>query len=257
MEPSLSLHGQRALVTGGSRGIGLAFARTLARAGCDVVINHFDDEAKARSEAQALARESGTKIHPLAADVGDPVAARAMVRAAGEQLGGLDILVSNAGICAFAPFLELSDASWRRHAAVNLDAGFYVGQEAARLMVAQGTGGRIVFTTSVGAFRSNATQTHYCATKGGLALLAQGMAIELAPHAITVNCIAPGWIHTDINDEASRDTAAVGAWLKNCPRGRLGRPEDLASALRFVCAASSDYVTGATVTVDGGWNAQL
>ncbi|HQY06984.1 MAG TPA: SDR family NAD(P)-dependent oxidoreductase, partial [Lacunisphaera sp.] len=107
MEPSLSLHGQRALVTGGSRGIGLAFARTLARAGCDVVINHFDDEAKARSEAQALARESGTKIHPLAADVGDPVAARAMVRAAGEQLGGLDILVSNAGICAFAPFLEL------------------------------------------------------------------------------------------------------------------------------------------------------
>jgi 2-deoxy-D-gluconate 3-dehydrogenase len=83
------------------------------------------------------------------------------------------------------------------------------------------------------------------------------MAIELAPHAITVNCIAPGWIHTDINDEASRDTAAVGAWLKNCPRGRLGRPEDLASALRFFCAASSDYVTGATVTVDGGWNAQL
>ena len=169
-----------------------------------------------------------------------------------------DIAISNAGICRFTPFLEIDDETWTRHAAVNFNGGFYVGQQAARHMARQGRGGRIVFTTSVGALRANGTQTHYCATKGGLRLLAQGMALELAPHGITVNCIAPGWIHTDINDAASRDTTAVTPWLKaNCPSGRLGRPDDLKAAVLFLTSTEAGYVTGSTVTVDGGWNAQL
>ncbi|HVU35670.1 MAG TPA: SDR family NAD(P)-dependent oxidoreductase [Opitutaceae bacterium] len=254
----LQPYGRRVLVTGGSRGIGLACAEALAHAGCNVVLNHYADAAKAETEARRLSHDTAVSVQAIEADVGDPVAARALVRTAAERLGGLDIVVSNAGICRFTAFLDLDDTSWRRHAAVNFDAGFYIGQEAARIMIAQGGGGRLVFTTSIGARRSNGGQVHYCATKAGLSLLAQGIAIELAPHRITANCIAPGWIHTDINDAPSRDAAVVEPWLKaHCPAGRLGRPEDLKSAVLFLCAAGSDYVTGSTVGVDGGWNAQL
>lgn len=255
----MNIKGKRALVTGGSRGIGLGYAQTLAAEGCSVVLIHFQDTEKATQECEQLAVQyPQAKFNACDADVGNPDKAREAVRCAADFLGGLDIAVSNAGICKFAPFLELTDEDWGRHVATNFNGGFYVGQESARLMVAQKTGGRIVYTTSIGAFRSNGTQTHYCATKGGLSLLAKGMAIELAPHDITVNCIAPGWIHTDINDEASRDQDAVQPWIKaHCPIGRLGAPEDTKSALIFLCAKESSYVTGATISVDGGWNAQL
>ncbi len=250
--------GSRALITGGSRGIGLAYAEALAAAGCDLFLVHHQDGEQAARECVRLSRETGRSVAHLDADVGEPRVARAAVSQAAETLGGIDIAISNAGLCRFVPFLDLTDEEWRRHFAVNLDAGFFVGHEAARLMVAQGGGGRIVYTTSVGAFRSNATQAHYCATKGGLSLLAQGMALELANHAITVNCIAPGWIHTSINDASSRATDVVEPWLRaNCPMGRLGQPRDLKSALLYLCAAESAYVTGSTVMVDGGWNAQL
>lgn len=255
----MKIKGTRALVTGGSRGIGLGYAQALAAEGCSVVLIHFQDTERAAHEcAQLAASYPNAKFAECEADVGNPAKAREAVRCAAEFLGGLDIAVSNAGICKFAPFLELTDDDWARHVATNFSGGFYVGHEAARLMVAQKTGGRIVYTTSIGAFRSNGTQTHYCATKGGLSLLAQGMALELAPHGITVNCIAPGWIHTDINDGASRDLSAVQPWIKaHCPVGRLGSPEDMQSALVFLCAGESSYVTGSTISVDGGWNAQL
>jgi len=255
----MKITGKRALVTGGSRGIGLGYAQALAAEGCSVMLIHFQDTEKATRECALLAaRYPGARFNACDADVGNSTAARKAVRNAADFLGGLDIAVSNAGICKFAPFLELTDEDWERHVATNFSGGFHVGQEAARLMVEKRNGGRIVYTTSVGAFRSNGTQTHYCATKGGLSLLAQGMALELAPYGITVNCIAPGWIHTDINDEASRDVSAVKPWIKaHCPVGRLGSPEDTKSALIFLCAEESAYVTGATISVDGGWNAQL
>ena len=250
--------GTRALVTGASRGIGLAYAAALAESGCDVVLAHHDDTDKAEVERDRLARTTGRRIYVADTDVGDSLRARRLVDEAVGLLGGIDILVSNAGICDFTPFLELSDDDWHRHLAVNLHGGFYVGQQAAKAMVAAGTGGRIVFTTSIGAIRSSATQTHYCATKGGLHLLAQGMALELGRHGITVNCIAPGWVHTDINDVHSRDAPAVETWLRaNCPAGRLGRPDDLRSALLFLASREAGYVTGSTVAVDGGWGAQL
>lgn len=252
-------HGTRALVTGGSTGIGLAYAEALAAHGCSVALIHRGDSIRAGTHCT---RWSGLypdgKFVDFDVDLGDATAARHAVAKAADALGGLDIAVSNAGICQFTPFLEIDVASWERHLAVNFSAGFHVGQSAARIMRDQGSGGRIVFTTSVGARRSNATQTHYCATKGGLQVLAQGMALELACFGITVNCIAPGWIHTEINDAASRDTAAVESWLKSrCAVGRLGTPRDLGSAILLLCAADSGYITGSTVTVDGGWDAQL
>jgi len=253
-----TLAGRRALVTGGSRGIGLASAEALAHAGCDLVLNHVDDRAKAEMECERLSAATGRRIYHIDADVGKKSAARAMVEKAANLLDGLDILHSNAGICRFTPFLEIDDENWQRHLDINLSGGFWVSQSAARVMVGRKTKGRIIFTTSVGAFRSNATQTHYCATKGGLHLLAQGMALELGGHGITVNCIAPGWMHTDINDEQSRDEAAVKSWLEaNCSVGRLGKPSDLQSAILFLSSKEAEYVNGATITVDGGWNAQL
>ncbi|NNM86063.1 MAG: SDR family oxidoreductase [Phycisphaerales bacterium] len=251
-----TIFGKRALVTGGSRGIGLAYAEALSAQGCSVVINHFKDGAKASAECRRLTNMA--PCYEIDADVGEPAAAREMVQRAASLLGGLDIVISNAGICRFTPFLEISEEIWSRHVEVNLSGAFRVSQEAAWLMVAAGGGGRIVMTTSVGAFRSNSGQTHYCSTKGGLNLLMQGMALELAPHQITVNAIAPGWIHTDINDAASRDSDAVASWLKaHCPAGRLGRPDDVKEALLFLVSRDASYVTGSTLSVDGGWNAQL
>lgn len=254
----MTVYGKHALVTGASRGIGLACAEALARQGCDVVLNHFNDSAKAEQECSRLSKAHGRKVHHIDADVADSKAARRMVERAASLLGGLDIVHSNAGICRFTPFMEIDDDNWQRHVGVNFSGGFYVTQTAARVMINQGTGGRIIFTASIGSFRSNATQTHYCATKGGVHLLAQGMALELGRHGITVNCVAPGWIHTDINDAYSRDVDAVNNWLgANCPVGRLGKPEDLQSAILFLASKESAYVTGATISVDGGWNAQL
>ena len=254
----LTLFGTRALVTGGSRGLGLAGAEALASAGCDIVLNHFRDNAKAESECQRLSKATGRKVYHIDADVGTPPSARAMVSQAVQLLGGLDIVYSNAGICRFTPFLDLDDDTWQRHIDVNFNAGFWVTQTAARQMVKQGTGGRILFTTSVGAFRSNPTQTHYCATKGGLHLLAMGMADELGKHGITVNCIAPGWMHTDINDVQSRDDSLVKPFVaSNVSVGRLGAPEDLKGAVLFLASKEASYVNGATISVDGGWNAQL
>lgn len=254
----LKLFGTRALITGGSRGIGLSVAEALARGGCDLVLNHFNDSEKARHECERLKAETGRRVMHIDADVGKPSSARAMVQEAAEFLGGLDIIHSNAGICKFTPFLEIDDENWQRHMDVNLSGGFRVTQTAASIMVKQGTGGRIIFTASIGSFRSNATQTHYCATKGGVHLLAQGMAIELGPHRITVNCIAPGWIHTDINDAQSRDESLVKSFLQsNVTLGRLGRPTDLQGAVCFLASNEAEYITGATISVDGGWNAQL
>ena len=251
-------YGTRALVTGGSRGLGLAAAEALAEAGCDVVLNHFNDSAKAGKECDRLKAATGRKVNHLDADVGKPSDARAMVRKAAEILGGLDIVLSNAGICKFTPFLELDDETWQRHIDTNFNGGFYVTQTAASLMVAAGKGGRIIFTTSIGAIRSNATQTHYCATKGGLHVLSQGMAIELGRYGITVNCIAPGWMHTDINDAESRNEAAVKPWVEShVSVGRLGKPTDMKAAVLFLASREAEYVNGATISVDGGWNAQL
>ena len=254
----LKPYGTRVLVTGGSRGLGLASAEALAEAGCDIVLNHFNDSAKAEQECKRLAKNTGRKVFHIDADVGNAQAARAMVRKAADLLGGLDIVHSNAGICRFTPFLEIDDENWSRHIATNFNGGFYVAQTAAQVMVEGKRGGRIIFTTSIGAFRSNATQTHYCATKGGLHLLAQGMAIELGSHGITVNCIAPGWMHTDINDAQSRDEAAVKPWVAaHVSVGRLGAPKDVKSAVLFLASKESDYINGTTVNVDGGWNVQL
>ncbi|WP_420582305.1 SDR family NAD(P)-dependent oxidoreductase [Reichenbachiella sp.] len=252
------IKGKRVLITGGSRGIGLSYVDALAKQGCDIVFSHYKDSEKAVAECQRVEDTFNTKIHHIESDIADEKQTEDMVAQAIDILGGIDIMISNGGICKFTEFMDISLDNWNRHMDVNLSGPFRVTQLAAKQMIKQGDGGRIIFTTSVGAYRSNAKQTHYCVSKAGLSLLSMGMAIELGEHNITVNSIAPGWIHTDINDKESRDLKSVEPWIDaKLSVARLGKPKDVESAVLFLASKEAEYTTGSTIFVDGGWNAQL
>lgn len=253
-----NLKGNRVLITGGSRGIGLSYANAFARQGCKIVINHYKDTKKAREECSRLMAETKATVYDVDMDIGCIGNAEKIINKSIHYLGGLDIVISNAGICDLTPYLDVTYENWMRHMDVNLNGPFLLMQIAAKQMIKQGNGGRIIITTSVGAFRSNRNQTHYCATKGGLNLLAMGMALELGEYGITVNCIAPGWIHTDINDKESRNKENISEWIENhAAIKRLGKPKDHESAVLFLASQEADYMTGSTIFIDGGWNAQL
>lgn len=248
----MRLEGRRALVTGAAtHGMGRAIAEALAAEGAEVAVHHYR-EAEAAAELVAALRATGRRAVALQADLGDPVAARALVRRAVETLGALDVLVNNAAAFSRVPFLDLTDAEWDRVHAVNLRGYFATGQEAARHMVARGAGGRIIMVSSVNQVTVNPGLAHYVATKGGVMQLARAMALELAPAGVTVNLIAPGTIETDLNRQALADPATRQARLARIPMRRLGQPEDVAGAAVFLASDAASYVTGATITIDGG-----
>jgi len=248
----MRLEGRRALVTGaGTRGMGRAIAEALGVEGADVAVHYYGDGTAARELVDRL-RASGRRAVDLGADLGDPMAARALVRRAIDALGGLDVVVCCAATLSRVPFLDLTDAEWDRVHAVNLHGYFAVGQEAARHMVERGGGGRIVMVSSVNQVTVNRGIAHYAATKGGVMQLAKAMALELAPQGITVNLIAPGTIETDLNRAFLADPENRRAKLGLIPMERIGRPEDVAGAAVFLASAAAGYVTGATIVVDGG-----
>lgn len=248
----MRLEGRRALVTGaGTRGMGRAIAEALGAEGADLAVHYYGDGAVARELVDRL-RASGRRAVDLGADLGDPTAARALVRRAIDALGGLDVVVCCAATLSRVPFLDLTDAEWDRVHAVNLHGYFAVGQEAARHMVERGGGGRIVMVSSVNQVTVNRGIAHYVATKGGVMQLAKAMALELAPQGITVNLIAPGTIETDLNRAFLADPENRRAKLGLIPMERIGRPEDVAGAAVFLASAAAAYVTGATIVVDGG-----
>ena len=248
----MSLEGKRALVTGaGSRGIGRAIAEAFGADGADVAMHYYGDGAGAL-ELIARMRASGRLAVALPADLADPSAARALVRRAIDELGGLDIAVCCAATLSRVPFLDLTDAEWDRVQAVNLRGYFAVGQEAARHMVAHGAAGRIIMVSSVNQVSVNRGIAHYAASKGGVMQLAKAMALELAPSGVTVNLIAPGTIETDLNRAFLAQPENRAAKLGLIPMDRIGRPEDVAGAAVFLASEAAAYVTGATITVDGG-----
>lgn len=244
MALAIDLGGRRALVTGaGTEGIGRATARLLARAGARVAVHHLAEP----DAAAALAAETGGPV--LQADFADPAAAARLPHLAAEAMGGLDILVANAGALLRKPLAETTDAEFARIHTVNLQAGFALAREASGLM---GRGGRIVFTSSVNQWMPNPGLVAYGSSKAGLGGLARQMALELAASGITVNAVAPGTIETELNREARADPAWRERKLALIPAGRTGRPEDVAGAILFLCSDLADYVTGTTLTVDGG-----
>ena len=249
------LTGRTALVTGSSRGIGLAIAQGLAEAGADIVVNSRQSDAveQARERLNGL----GLRTHGAAFDVADEAA----VEAAFEQFDrdgiAIDILVNNAGIQHRAPMLDLALADWQRVIDTNLTAAFLVGRAAARRMIARGRGGKIVNIGSLTSAAARATIAPYTVAKGGIKLLSQAMAAEWAQHGIQANSIGPGYIVTDLNKSLAADPK-FDAWVKaSNPSQRWGRPEELVGAAVFLSSAASDYVNGQIIYVDGGWLAVL
>lgn len=253
------LAGQVAIVTGAASGIGRGCALALVKAGCGVVVNHLPgDEDDARELVKELEAE-GSQAFSFAADVsqGDPV--EAMFAEACRRFGTVHILVNNAGIQSGAPFQDMTFEQWRKVMAVNLDGQFLCARAAVREFLRRGpqpevssATGKIICMSSVHQEIPWALEANYAASKGGVMLLMQSLAQELAIHRIRVNAIAPGAIQTAINRAVWDEPEALDELLKLIPYGRIGQPQDIANGVLFLASDLSDYVTGTTIVVDGG-----
>jgi len=244
----MNLDGKVAIVTGAGSGIGQAIAQGLADAGAAVCINYY---GAYRQEAEAHAKSLPRAI-AVSADVSDPVEAAALVATTVERLGGLDVLVNNAGIEHSIPLLDLEVKDWDAVIAVNLRGAFCCLQAAGRAMRDSGRGGSIVNISSIHEDVAFPGYASYCASKGGLRMLMRNAAVELAPHKIRVNNVAPGAIVTPINAATLEDPAKVQTLQRIIPLGRMGRPEEVANAVAFLASDLAAYVTGSTYYVDGG-----
>lgn len=245
------LQNKVALVTGATSGIGKAIAERFAAEGAHVAIN-YRDHGDNRQRAEEMLRDFPQSGMPAPGDVSKREDVEKMVGGVNKTFGKLDIVVNNAGIEIEKPFLEITDDDWHRVIGVNLYGPFLVSQAAARLMVLRGAGGKIVNISSVHEDVPFPNYSVYCASKGGLRMLMRNLAIELAPHKINVNNIAPGAIATPINERTLTDPEAKRNAISEIPWGRFGRPDEVASVAVFLAGDESDYVTGSTYYIDGG-----
>lgn len=245
----IDLAGKRAIVTGGSRGVGRATALLLARAGADVGVSYHSRRDEAEGVVADLQR-LGVRAFAEGGDLADPAAADRLFRRAGSEFGGVDIFVGNAGIWPpqDVPVAAMSDEQWRRTIAVNLDSVFYTTRAAARMVT---DGGRIILVGSTAAQRGEAGHADYAASKGAMISMVKGIAVELARRGITVNCVAPGWIDTEMAalPYAAGGRARIEAGI---PLGRVAGAEDVAGPILFLCSALARHITGEILNVNGG-----
>jgi glucose 1-dehydrogenase len=249
---TVRLQGRLALVTGASSGIGRATASRLAADGAAVVVNYFGSPGAASEVVEQIERDGG-RAFAIAADVSSEQDVLAMFENAGDELGGpIDLLVNNAGIEKPYPLTEMPLDEWRRVLDVNLTGAFLCARQAARGLIADGRGGVIVNVSSVHEVIPWPSFSHYCASKGGMKLFGQTIARELAPHGIRVVMVAPGAILTPINKDLVEDADKRKEVEKEIPWRRLGHPEEIAAAISWLAGPEAEYVTGATLFVDGG-----
>lgn len=248
------LTGRLALVTGSSRGLGLALATGLAQNGARVVLHGRDQEALARARQQVAAAGDGSDVPTVTFDVTDAAAVREGVGALLAEHGVPDILVNNAGIQRRAPFNDFDTGDWDDVVAANLSSAFYVSQQVTRGMAERGSG-KVVNIGSVQSQLARQTIAPYSATKGGLVMLTKGMAADLARYNIQVNAISPGYFATEMN-RALVDDEDFTRWVEQrTPAQRWGRVEELVGTLVYLCSDAASFVSGQNVFVDGGMTA--
>jgi 3-oxoacyl-[acyl-carrier protein] reductase len=248
----LSLEGRVAVVTGGSRGIGAAIVRMFTAAGARVLFNY----QKARSEAELLADECGGSAQCVAvqAELASPESAGDLVKAATDRFGSMDIMVGNHGVWPphDAPVDQMSNEQWRNTLAINLDSIFGLVKHGVAQMKKQRSGGHIVLISSTAGQRGEAFHCDYAASKGAMISMVKGLSTELARDGIYVNCVAPGWVETDMAAPALKDPAISKRVFSTIPLGRVGKPEEIAASVLFLCTPHAGFITGEILNVNGG-----
>jgi len=242
------------IITGAARGIGYGIAQCFAREGATVVIADANPPA-AIEAAKKLAEEEGGRTLGLGCDITDATQVKAMVERVIAEIGEIDVLVNNAGICPFAEVMEMSYATWQKTIDVNLTGAFLCTQEVGKVMISQGKGGRIIAITSLAENVTSPRQVDYGASKAGLRMAMAGFATALGPHGITCNSIAPGMIMTDMTRWSFEVPEVAQSMKERIPVGRVGTPEDIGHVAVFLASDGASYISGTTIRVDGGHQA--
>ena len=246
------LDGKVAIVTGAARGLGQGMAIGLAEAGADVVLVDILDMSDSRRQIEKL----GRRCESVNADLSKKESVDQIINKTLETMGKIDILVNNAGIIRRAPIAEFSEKDWDDVMNINIRTLFFLSQAAAKVMIKQGKGGKIINTASMLSFQGGILVPSYTASKSAVMGLTRLLANELAPHNINVNAIAPGYMATDNTAALRADPVRNKAILDRIPAGRWGDPEDLKGVAVFLASNASAYLNGYTVAVDGGWLAR-
>ena len=252
----MRLQDKVAFITGANSGIGKAIAERFAAEGAHVAVNYLPGGTRDADAAAEVATFGKTGI-AVGGDVSKRADVERMMAEVVAKFGRIDIAVNNAGIEIKKPFLDVTDDEWNLVIGVNLFGAFLVHQAAARQMVKQGQGGKLINISSVHEDIPFPEYTAYCASKGGIRMMMRNLAMELAPYKINVNNIAPGAIATPINQKVLDDPIASKNAISEIPWGRFGKPEEVASVALFLAGAESEYVTGSTYYVDGGLTQQV
>lgn len=244
-----SLHGRRAIVTGGNTGLGQAFTLALAKAGADVFVAGMSSDD---GETRHLVRAEGRRYEECKVDITEAGAAASVVEHCVSTLGGVDVLVNSAGISNLAPVTDFTRELWDPMVAVNLTAAFEVSHEASKQMMSQGSG-KIINVASLFSFLGGLQSPAYAATKHGLVGLTKAYADELGPFGIQVNAIAPGYVATAMTQRTRSNAELNRKVIEHTPAARWGEASDLMGAMVFLASSASNYVNGHTLTIDGGY----
>ena len=251
--PTFRLDGRVAIVTGAGRGLGLAFSIALAHAGADVVVTELPGRESDAEETAAEVRAAGRRALVISLDVTQVSSIKAMVKQVVDEWGRIDILVNNAGINIRQFAVDVTEDAWEQIVNVNQKGVFFCSQAVGQHMIARGQGGKIINVASQLGLVGDQQRAVYCATKAAVVNLTRVLALEWAPHAINVNAVAPTYVRTPMVEALVQDKDVHESILRRIPLGRMAEPEEIAGAVVFLASPASDFVTGHTLAVDGGW----